>query len=844
MTEIYKVAASNCGLNIVGGLLRGLVNTIDGFSKASKGGLLVDKIASAALSTPWEGSLIIVDGPQQDSYGVSGWTVDLSDNRLSDVVISFSSPGKTYSPETTSGSGYWSKDGLTGQVTITPGSARHSFTPQSVTVEGSDIITFVGTPLAAGYALSGKVTDSGGIGMGGVAIRFTNFPFTATTEYGTGAWSQSGFSGRTTVSANKDGYVFSPQTVQVEGQRNNINFVGTAQAPLKPVNLVAEARGTEFVYLKWENQSSYTEGFEIFRRAAAEEEFTRIATLAYGDDPTLENRFNVTGDTTYYYKVRGYHGNQYSPFSQEACATTVLAPTNFSVQCIGPAENNLAWENTSLLPHTVHIERRAEGGDWQLLDIAINAEQYSDRSIEMDTAYWYRLRASIDSGGLSDYTEEVYVAYTYTASGRILNGEYPVPSARVAAVGEACERSVFTGKDGTWQMDNIRGPVTVHVEKPGYVFYPVIPGRQDLSDTATDVDFYASYRLAGFVRDVTGRRIGGAGISYSCLGTEIGGTVYSQADGSWFVAGLKGMTRLTVSKDGYTFIPETKETHAAADNLVFVARPAANYVNSIVLEPGQSFDLYNSLTEEIVLEFQQGYEYAKYGVNDEVVSFNPSVRYNAQTVPAGYRIVVTNPGLTPLKVTAADDGLFNPILNSQPALTWAVLGEGESLEYRNTSSRAVQLKFQQSYEFAQYDEEGAVVSFDPSVQYNSRTVPVDWRIVVTNPGSGLLRVYGANNGAFNPSPSAEPALTWAVLDGGASLEYSNTYLISVLLKFSAAHEWKIYNIATGNLIDSGYSGTGVNRRVDDGTRLIITNPGISLLKVYGANNGFFTPIMR
>ncbi|WP_036223683.1 leucine-rich repeat domain-containing protein [Mesoaciditoga lauensis] len=88
------------------------------------------------------------------TYNVSGYVKDSSGNPLIGVTISFSNGS---SDTTTNSNGYWSKEGLMGEVTITPSLVGYTFNPPSMVVSSSKSdVNFAGTKETD---LSGKIVD-------------------------------------------------------------------------------------------------------------------------------------------------------------------------------------------------------------------------------------------------------------------------------------------------------------------------------------------------------------------------------------------------------------------------------------------------------------------------------------------------------------------------------------------------------------------------------------------------------------------------------------------------------------------------------------------------------------
>jgi hypothetical protein len=69
----------------------------------------------------------------------------------------FDGEDKSWTPVTTSASGVWSKDGLTGVVTVTPERADFRFVPSFLRVNDSQEVNFIGVEPSESYVVSGRV---------------------------------------------------------------------------------------------------------------------------------------------------------------------------------------------------------------------------------------------------------------------------------------------------------------------------------------------------------------------------------------------------------------------------------------------------------------------------------------------------------------------------------------------------------------------------------------------------------------------------------------------------------------------------------------------------------------
>ena len=158
------------------------------------------------------------------TYSISGKVVDQQDNGISDVIIRFSGGFESIK---TDEEGNWEKDGLEGEVTITPEKRDYTFDPESRTVSGSDkYLNFVGTYADKSYDISGQVVDNQNNGIEDVVIRFSGSYSPVTTD-ADGNWEKENLEGEVTVTPEKTDYSFDPASRTVSGPDSYMDFVGT-----------------------------------------------------------------------------------------------------------------------------------------------------------------------------------------------------------------------------------------------------------------------------------------------------------------------------------------------------------------------------------------------------------------------------------------------------------------------------------------------------------------------------------------------------------------------------------------------------------------------------------------
>lgn len=198
------------------------------------------------------------------------------------------------------------------------------------------IITRGTQPPASTYSISGIVTDSNGNTLSGVTMTLTGAANSSMQTDSNGFY---GFTelnnGSYTVTPSKTGYTFSPSSIPVTINNSDAiadNFTGTAiPPPAAPSGLTATTISPSQINLSWVDNANNETGFKIERKTGAGGTYSQIATA--GTNVTAYPDTDLTGNTTYYYRVRAYNGGGDSIYTDEAYATT--ACSNLMVRITG-----------------------------------------------------------------------------------------------------------------------------------------------------------------------------------------------------------------------------------------------------------------------------------------------------------------------------------------------------------------------------------------------------------------------------------------------------------------------------------------------------------------------------
>jgi titin len=191
------------------------------------------------------------------------------------------------------------------------------------------------------------------------------------------------------------------------------NEAGATTPPLTlnaPSNLTATALSSSQIKLTWTDNSSDEQYFYIERKTGASGTYYGVATV-YDNTTTYTDSY-LTQNTEYYYRVRAYNGGGYSPYSNEAAATTppltLNAPSNLTATVLSPYQVKLTWTDNSSEEDRFYIERKtgASGNYSTLTFLYGSTTTYTDTSASDNTEYYYRVRAYNYDGVYSEYSNE------------------------------------------------------------------------------------------------------------------------------------------------------------------------------------------------------------------------------------------------------------------------------------------------------------------------------------------------------------------------------------------------------------------------------------------------------
>lgn len=280
------------------------------------------------------------------------------------------------------------------------------------------------------------------------------------------------------------------------------------------------------IRMSWQHNSDNEDGFNVEVSTDGGQTFTPAGTTA--TDITTYTHNGLDPDTTYYYRVNAYKGDQTSDYSNTLEAKTdpqppsvPAAPTLLQAQSILADRITLSWQNNSDNEDGFHLERAEndEFADSTTVDLDAGQTSYVDTGLAPGTTYYYRIQAynsagdSAFAGPISATTEteppeSQYIADYTIAKESVLRRipQWAISAAKqnlkIMYCGTSHSQQVMEGMRGlmeyktgdntvfsfTYNGTATEGALNMHY-RPGSVY----SAAQDLSHDSIDADGHTEY---------------------------------------------------------------------------------------------------------------------------------------------------------------------------------------------------------------------------------------------------------------------------------------------------------------------------------------------------------------
>ena len=177
---------------------------------------------------------------------------------------------------------------------------------------------------------------------------------------------------------------------------------GAGPVPDPPANLAANAVSASQINLSWTETNTSETGYLVERSLSQLTGFVEIADLPR-DSVSYQDLGRAEG-TRYYYRVRAYKQDSFSPYSNTADATTPqtvpAAPSGLAASAFSSSRVDLSWTDGSFNEGGFRIERSSTSlGPWTSRGtVAPNVRVFSDTGAAENTTYFYRVVAFNTAG--------------------------------------------------------------------------------------------------------------------------------------------------------------------------------------------------------------------------------------------------------------------------------------------------------------------------------------------------------------------------------------------------------------------------------------------------------------
>ena len=285
--------------------------------------------------------------------------------------------------------------------------------------------------IVANPAISGSVLTSGGVGIEGVVITFSNGGGTATTD-AAGAYSRTvAYSWTGTAAPAKDAYLFNPSTRSYSDTRTSKSHQDytAGYKPDTPTNFRASNITSSSITVAWSAPSlSNVDQYSLFSKKASESSWQEttcsggIYSYTFGGLPA---------GTAYDLKIAAK--NIFGSSSETSISANTLnnpppMPTNLQVISSTYNSVNLSWSGSLRESESFSVFRR-KSGETRAIEFKLISINLNDDSVTASSTYFYKVRV-IGPKGNSDFTAEVSANTPARPMEIVFSSDYKILQAR------------------------------------------------------------------------------------------------------------------------------------------------------------------------------------------------------------------------------------------------------------------------------------------------------------------------------------------------------------------------------------------------------------------------------
>lgn len=173
-----------------------------------------------------------------------------------------------------------------------------------------------------------------------------------------------------------------------------------------PVNDITSVKPkADSLKISWK-ASSYADSYKLYRKAADETSWTRIATIK-GKNKTSYTDKNVKDGVTYTYTLITVRGKYQSTYNSAGKSYTFIGVPEMSVAHKSSSGYTVRWEKTENATHYYIYRKQNTADSWVKLARVGDVDSYNDKKADKTKSYYYCVRAGKDGKYYSAYGEGI-----------------------------------------------------------------------------------------------------------------------------------------------------------------------------------------------------------------------------------------------------------------------------------------------------------------------------------------------------------------------------------------------------------------------------------------------------
>lgn len=179
-----------------------------------------------------------------------------------------------------------------------------------------------------------------------------------------------------------------------------------------PSNFKATVFSDSIIRVSWKDNSNVETSFQIQRKQGLEA-FKLIKEVAPNDTVFLDA--DVTPNLVYTYRIRAIGKSSETSFSDEVMIKLDLPIPVLAATIVSDSEIKLTWTDNSSLESGFVLERSIDGQTFiPIAEPGKNVQFYSDKTIEINTTYKYRIKAR-NKSTVTEYSNLVTTKVNFQA---------------------------------------------------------------------------------------------------------------------------------------------------------------------------------------------------------------------------------------------------------------------------------------------------------------------------------------------------------------------------------------------------------------------------------------------